>query len=760
MNFEWSSFFNFSELGVYFFTLRDSQTNKKVFKVETILQNSIIFIAISQILYNLEEPYIIINETLHFDLVYQQKGLCEKLFETLKPEESLFYTPDRPDLPEILSVILINKITKQISIESDIELKKDYKDFSIGKTVFCKRILTEKQKKFIFFERKNNEENLAKNHDKNILKNADKNIVKNIEKATEELLSSTIEIRLISLGISLIFNTGNTIKPPYELAYFSLKNPEFCLISFENSRKIQLKLKDLHIENNNKTRMNFPLVFHSNFLNKSCNSILNILLEQHKTSEKSLISIESFTIQIDDIHINLEKSFVLLCSEFFSEIAKILKKYKENPKANIVKYNENSKENSLKKADKLSWKTLPLSKITRNLFINHLIIAPILLKISYKSSPETKNSSFKNWYKTFHNIDNASFPLKGLEFFNIFDDKSVLFSKILLHYKSNLTINIFKMLGSIAILGNPIGLFDHFCTGVNDLFEKPIEGYNNKGPLEASYGLLSGINSFMRNTLTGTFNSLDKISSSFGVGIATLAFDEDYMKKQQISRFEEAGNVVEGLEKAGISLFKGFENGITGVFLKPLEGVKEEGVKGLVKGVLKGFTGFFVKPISAILDATSKTAEGLKNTVNLQEIPRKITRYKRPFYGIEKFYKEYSKEDAEIVDFLEKFKKGRFKEKNFFGFLTIEDEKNDLKFLVIMVEELLLLSLKKKRKEWVIRTSNIKRIERFKDGISIVLAENVKKIQGDYVRIPTKNEVLRDFLFKTLMKTVEMNKSL
>ena len=718
---------------------------------------------------------MIINESRDFELIYLQKGLDEKFPETLKPEEALFYTPARPDLPATLSVIFISKATKQPSLEADIELFKDYKDFSLGKTLFCKTILTEKQKKFIFFEEKiekiqENPEKIAKIEKKGE-KNMEKKGEKNMEKIEKPLdfPSSTVEIRLISLGISLIFNTGSH-KPPYELAYFSIKNPEFCLQEFEISRRIQLKLKDLHIENNNHTRMNFPLVFHSNFLNKARTSILNILLEQHKTGESSLLSFESFTVQIDDIYLNLEKSFIFLINDFSSEIAKIFAKHKGNPassdsaSSNAASSNDASSNpatsNHETSPEEISWKTVNLSKITRNLFIKHLIIAPILLKISYKSMPETSNSSFKNWYKTLHNIDNASFSLKGLEFLDIFDDKAAFLSKILLHYKSSLSLNVFKMLGSTAILGNPIGLFDHFCTGVTDLVSKPLEGFIKKGPLEGSYGLLSGINSFMRNTLTGTFNSVDKISSAFGVGIATLSFDEDYMKKQQNSRFEEAGNVVEGLEKAGISLFKGFENGITGVFLQPLEGIKEEGVPGLIKGAFKGFTGFFIKPISAILDATAKTAEGLKNSMDFQEMPRKITRYKRPFYGIEKFYKEYSKEDAEIVEFLEKFKNGRFAKKSFFEFLTVEDEKKDVKFLVIMVEELLLLSLKKKRKEWEIMTKNIKRIERFRDGISIVLIEKIKKFEEDYVRIPTKNEVLRDFLYKTLMKTVEMSKSL
>lgn len=34
-------------------------------------------------------------------------------------------------------------------------------------------------------------------------------------------------------------------------------------------------------------------------------------------------------------------------------------------------------------------------------------------------------------------------------------------------------------------------------------------------------------------------------------------------------------------------------------------------------GGLKGITGLIVKPVSGVIDATSKTAEGIKNTTNV-----------------------------------------------------------------------------------------------------------------------------------------------
>lgn len=156
----------------------------------------------------------------------------------------------------------------------------------------------------------------------------------------------------------------------------------------------------------------------------------------------------------------------------------------------------------------------------------------------------------------------------------------------------------------------------------------------------------------MKNTLTGTFNSVNKISGSFGNSLAALSFDEEYVKKRTLGHKTQSGNALDSLETASTSLFKGFESGLTDVFLKPMQGAKEEGLPGLLKGTFKGLTGFIAKPLSGFFDATSKTAEGLINSINTEN--KRLNRYKRPFYGVEKFFKDYSQKDGEIIEFLEK----------------------------------------------------------------------------------------------------------
>ena len=54
-----------------------------------------------------------------------------------------------------------------------------------------------------------------------------------------------------------------------------------------------------------------------------------------------------------------------------------------------------------------------------------------------------------------------------------------------------------------------------------------------------------------------------------------------------------------------------------------------------MKGSAIGVTGLFIKPVAGVLDAVSKTAEGLTNTAtHFDDKPnQERIRYIRPFYG-------------------------------------------------------------------------------------------------------------------------------
>lgn len=112
--------------------------------------------------------------------------------------------------------------------------------------------------------------------------------------------------------------------------------------------------------------------------------------------------------------------------------------------------------------------------------------------------------------------------MNGIKLCNFFDATDGLLTKLNIHYKEALLNSLFQVVGSIDILGNPFGLMKHLAVGVFDLIDKPIEGFV-KGPLEGGFGIAKGAGSFLKNTVAGTFNSVQKITGSFATGISSLS---------------------------------------------------------------------------------------------------------------------------------------------------------------------------------------------------------------------------------------------
>lgn len=52
--------------------------------------------------------------------------------------------------------------------------------------------------------------------------------------------------------------------------------------------------------------------------------------------------------------------------------------------------------------------------------------------------------------------------------------------------------------------------------------------------------------------------------------------------------------------------------GVTGIVTKPVEGAKQEGVKGFFKGAGKGLVGVVVRPASGVVDFASSSFDGIR----------------------------------------------------------------------------------------------------------------------------------------------------
>lgn len=104
-----------------------------------------------------------------------------------------------------------------------------------------------------------------------------------------------------------------------------------------------------------------------------------------------------------------------------------------------------------------------------------------------------------------------------------------------------------------------------------------------------------------------------------GKGLAALTFDDDYQKKRRAQLNKKPANLQEGLARGGKGLVMGVVDGVTGVFTKPIDGAKSDGVEGFFKGLGKGAVGLVARPTAGIVDFASGTFESVKRAAEMSE---------------------------------------------------------------------------------------------------------------------------------------------
>ncbi|CAD8076677.1 unnamed protein product [Paramecium primaurelia] len=280
-------------------------------------------------------------------------------------------------------------------------------------------------------------------------------------------------------------------------------------------------------------------------------------------------------------------------------------------------------------------------------------------------------------------------------------------NKMMQNYKDAIFSNLYKLVGSIDLLGNPIGLIENVQEGFQDLFEMPYDGFV-QGPLEGGLGIVKGVGFLTKGVVSGTFNSVSKITGSVASGISQLSMDDDYLHYRQLQNSKKAKTLVHGLGQGMVSLASGVGYGLAGLVTQPYQGAEKDGVGGFFKGVSKGIAGLVIKPVTGALDLVSKTSEGVKNTANFfDEKPNEMRkRLPRIFYGEEQILRNYMLQDSEIMYILDKLIPGLILIDTFVFMIT------KYKFAyVITTKQFILLEILKKQILIAFNNDNLKAYE-------------------------------------------------
>ena len=213
-------------------------------------------------------------------------------------------------------------------------------------------------------------------------------------------------------------------------------------------------------------------------------------------------------------------------------------------------------------------------------------------------------------------------------------------------------LQFYRILGSSELLGNPIGLIDKLGTGVYEFFNEPAKGLL-KGPKAFINGMGKGVRSLVSNVIAGSFESVANITGSL---YKIISYENAALKK---SIYDDLG-------------LMDIASGVSGIVVKPYQGFKKHGAKGLIKGIGSGIVGIVVSPVAAVLHfsstVSSKVAEGagmLRINPNLTgrvrfprnySVPRKLETYDNDLAKLRYFVllKEFKENEVKAVIGLEK----------------------------------------------------------------------------------------------------------
>jgi len=110
-------------------------------------------------------------------------------------------------------------------------------------------------------------------------------------------------------------------------------------------------------------------------------------------------------------------------------------------------------------------------------------------------------------------ITDSPLCFKELRITNVYNNMGYILAFITGKYKSQGILQIYKIIGSSDLIGNPVGLVGKIGTGFVELFNEPRKGFVN-GPIHFGTGVAKGVNSLVSNVVGGGLDVVGKITGT------------------------------------------------------------------------------------------------------------------------------------------------------------------------------------------------------------------------------------------------------
>lgn len=450
-----------------------------------------------------------------------------------------------------------------------------------------------------------------------------------------------------------------------------------------------------------------------------------------KAEHSNIAQIKYFMVLVQEMTVQADKGFINAMIEMFT-----------NDEAVIYGAEEYGKDLEITH-QKLNQLAAITSSTEQKAYYEHLHFSPMKIHLSFsqgggagddggKSTPihsEVLNLLLKSVGVTLTEIQDVQFQLAYFERKAVFMNQQQLIHEAISHYTKQAIKQLYVLVLGLDIMGNPFGLIRDLSTGVETFFYEPIQGAI-LGPGEFAEGLALGIRGLFGGAVGGAAGAVSRITGTLGKGLAALTLDEEYQKKRQQMLSRRPANVQEGLARGAKGLAMGFVEGVTGVFSKPIEGAKKEGVGGFAKGVGKGVVGLVTRPVSGVVDFASSSLQAVKRVTDTAEEVKKL----RParFIESDKIIRPFLIKNAEGNQLLQEASKGKFAETDVY--VAHAPVTADKQFYCVVTDQRIMMvskTLGALEVDWHYRWSELAEAPKmYEKGLKVKLKEPKKKTLG------------------------------
>jgi len=441
-----------------------------------------------------------------------------------------------------------------------------------------------------------------------------------------------LELKLVLFGVSVIDQT------PEEVAYFALENLQLSVRDSATTTALQMSLDRMQLDNLTRDAIHPVILAASPVPPQQWLPLIQLAISKQKQQvgrsmhcfDYISFLMQELDVKINELYIYKVLAFVNALQQRITPSVEGLSEAVAGEADEAVVYRKMSNELIVPEAQvaSLYFKflhlqplainlTLGLNPGIRNHYVNSFVVNPLTVVLSVLEAGVGS-------------LESAPIRLDGMIIERRVGSPEDFVRLLAVHYIKEGVKQIYRVLGSLEILGNPVGTVGSIGAGVKGFFYEPMKGAMIS-PEAFGQGLAEGSLNLLRHSVAGVGSAVAGVLGGGSKALAAASLDQDFVSKMSQRSAAQPEHVGEGLRMGARTMAYGFGSGLKGIVMDPVRGAQERGAKGFMRGLGTGLVGLAVKPAAGTLSCLSQTSKGIAHTGEyMQHGPRARTHHFRP----------------------------------------------------------------------------------------------------------------------------------